>query len=185
LLAHILYEPIHKIGLDLVRGENIDAESRKLPSTYALVKNNLMVDFGEYGKHLPDVDIIIFDPRDSEILAVVSVKITLRERIAQTGYWKLKLSGSPATKQIRVYFVTPDEDDTFTASDNVRKGRAIVEVDTDGCYIMSLSKTEQSAKVKTFDRFVADMKAVIDQKYKGRSVDRSPSDSSLNGFFRN
>jgi type II restriction enzyme len=54
------------------------------------VKRNLLIDYGEFGMHLPDVDIIIFDPSDSYILAVVSVKVTMRERIAQTGYWKVK-----------------------------------------------------------------------------------------------
>jgi type II restriction enzyme len=51
------------------------------------------------------VDIIIFDPADSSVLAVVSVKVTLRERIAQTGYWKVKLSNAPVTKDIKVYFI--------------------------------------------------------------------------------
>jgi type II restriction enzyme len=43
------------------------------------VKRNLLIDYGEFGMHLLDVDIIIFDPSDSHILAVVSVKVTLRE----------------------------------------------------------------------------------------------------------
>jgi type II restriction enzyme len=47
--------------------------------------------------HLPDVDLIIFDPSDGDVFALVSIKLTLRERIAQTGYWKLKLSAAPVT----------------------------------------------------------------------------------------
>jgi type II restriction enzyme len=50
------------------------------------VKRNLLVDYGEYGIHLPDVDLVIIDPVDGSVLAAVSVKSTLRERIAQTGY---------------------------------------------------------------------------------------------------
>lgn len=184
-MAHIVSDPIRKIGPDLVQGGNLERNTNSLSAAHAKVKRNLLVDYGEYGMHLPDVDIIIFDPLDCEVLAVVSVKVTLRERIAQTGYWKLKLSAATTTKAIRVYFITPDEDETFTASKHVKKGRAIVEVDTDGCYVLSLSSVEQSAKVKTFDKFVADMKALVDQKYKGRKMDRSNSDSSINKFFSN
>jgi len=47
-------------------------------------------------------------------LVVISSKVTLRERIAQTGYWKLKLLKDEATKHIKVYFITPDEDGTLS-----------------------------------------------------------------------
>jgi len=87
--------------------------------------------------HLPDVDLIIFDPSDGYVFALVSIKLTLRERITQTGYWKLKLSAAPVTRDIKVYFITPDEDGTMTVKKPAKKGRAIVETDTDGGYVMS------------------------------------------------
>jgi type II restriction enzyme len=86
--------------------------------------------------HLPDVDLVIIDPVNCSVIAAVSVKVTLRERIAQTGYWKLKLLKSPTTKDIQMYFVTLDEDGILTTQSNpAKKGRAIVEEDTDGSYI--------------------------------------------------
>ena len=33
---------------------------------------------------------------------------------SKTGYWKVKLSDAPITKDIRVYSITPDEDGTLT-----------------------------------------------------------------------
>ncbi|MGB9760731.1 MAG: BsaWI family type II restriction enzyme [Thermoproteota archaeon] len=39
-------------------------------------------------------------------MAVVYSKVTLRERIAQTGYWKIKLSKDKVTEHIKVFFVT-------------------------------------------------------------------------------
>jgi type II restriction enzyme len=127
------------------------------------VKRNLLIDYGEFGMHLPDVDIIIFDPTSSQAIAVVSIKVTLRERIAQTGYWKLKLDSAPVTRGIRVYF-TPDEDGTLITRKPTKKGRAIVEVDTDGGYVMSEDKIEESDHVKTFDKFIADLQAIAKQK---------------------
>lgn len=58
-----------------------------------------MVDYGKFGMHLPDADVIIFNPEECKALAVISSKSTLRERVAQTGYWFLKLKSSRLTKK--------------------------------------------------------------------------------------
>lgn len=165
--------------MDLIPGNALERSTKSLGTVLDKVKRNLLVDYGEYGMHLPDVDIIIYDPRDSAVLAVVSVKVTLRERIAQTGYWKLKLLSSAITKDVKVYFITPDEDGTLESMKPAKKGRAIVEVDTDGSYVMSESKLEESSKVKTFDKFISDLKLIA----KERSKNRNPS--SMNGFMNN
>ncbi len=95
------------------------------------------------------------------MIAVISIKVTLRERIAQTGYWKIKLSQDKVTKHIKVFFITPDEDKTLTIKKPAKKGRAIVEVDTDGSYIMTEDEIEESDKVKNFDKFIHDLKHLI------------------------
>jgi type II restriction enzyme len=168
LVVHILTDEIHALGLKVVFGNTLEqTSSSNLDRVIDKVKRNLLVDYGEFGMHLPDVDIIIFDPSDRYILAVVSVKVTLRERIAQTGYWKLKLSNAPVTKDIKVYFITPDEDGTLSIKKPTKKGRAIVETDTDGSYIMSEVNVEETAHVKKFDRFIADVRNIVEAK-KGR-----------------
>lgn len=114
--------------------------------------------------HLPDADIIIYDPRSFKVIAILSSKSTLRERIAETGYWKIKLSQDAVTKNIKVLFVTPDEDDTLAIKKPTKKGRAIVEVDTDGSYVMSETKVEESDKVKMFDKFISDLRDLINNE---------------------
>jgi len=42
-----------------------------------------------------------------------------------------------------------------------KKGRAIVEVDTDGSYVMCTSSVEESEKVKMFDKFIGDLKKLV------------------------
>lgn len=113
---------------------------------------------------MPDVDIIAYNPKTFQIVAVISSKVTLRERIAQTGYWKIKLSKDKATEHIRVYFITPDEDGTLTVKAPAKKGRAIVEVDTDGSYVMSEALVEESLKVKMFGRFIDDLKELVNEQ---------------------
>lgn len=97
------------------------------------------------------------------------------ERIAQTGYWKLKLMNNPLTKGIKVYFMTPDEDCTLAVKIPAKKGRAVVEVDTDGSYVMSENAIEESEHVKTFDKLMVDLKTLLDLKRHTENNDVSRS----------
>ncbi len=162
LVLHMLRKEVELLGLKIVEGNKLERTSgQNLPYELNSVKRSLLVDFGEFGSHLPDVDIIIYDPKTCKVLAVISSKVTLRERIAQTGYWKIKLSKDQVTKHIKVFFVTPDEDSTLSVKKPAKKGRAIVEVDTDGSYVMSQNQVQESDKVKMFDRFIDDLKKLM------------------------
>jgi len=162
LIVHIISDEVKALGLKIVDGNTLErTKSENLSKELSQVKRNLLIDYGEFGSHLPDVDIIIYNPENSKVIAVLSSKVTLRERIAQTGYWKIKLSSDQATKHIKVYFVTPDEDGTLTIRKPTKKGRAIVEIDTDGSYVLSETKIEESDKVKMFDKFIEDLKKII------------------------
>jgi len=162
LIIHIIKDEVESLGLKIVEGNTLErTNSSNLSKELSTVKHNLLVDYGEFGAHLPDVDIIIYNPKTFKIIAVISSKVTLRERIAQTGYWKIKLSKDKVTEHIKVFFVTPDEDGTLITKKPAKKGRAIVEVDTDGSYVMSETKVEESDKVKMFDKFIADLKELI------------------------
>ena len=164
LIAYIIKDEIGSLGLKLVDGNTLErTKSENLSRELSMVKRNLLIDYGEFGSHLPDVDIIVYEPETFKVIAVISSKVTLRERIAQTGYWKIKLSKDKATEHIRVYFITPDEDGTLTIRTPTKKGRAIVEVDTDGSYVMSETKVEESTKVKMFDKFIDDLRGLVNE----------------------
>ena len=157
LIEHIIKEEIKKLNLSIINGNILEHNKYGNNNELDLLKRNLAIDYGEFGMHLPDVDIIIYEPNKIKIIAVLSVKVTLRERIAQTGYWKLKLMDSNITKDIKVFFITLDEDEIFSKKP-AKKGRAIVEVDTDGCYILTENEFEESNKVKLFSEFINDLK---------------------------
>jgi len=162
LIEYIITDEVTALGLKVVNGNSLErTNGSNLTKELSQVKRNLLVDYGEFGSHLPDVDLIIFNPNTSKVVAVLSSKVTLRERIAQTGYWKIKLASDKATKHIKVYFVTPDEDGTLTVKKPTKKGRAIVEVDTDGSYVLSETDIEESSKVKMFDKFIDDLKKLL------------------------
>jgi len=167
LIIHIIKDEVKGLGLNIVEGNKLErTNNENLPKELSIVKRNLLVDYGEFGSYLPDVDMIIFDPRSFKVIAVISSKVTLRERIAQTGYWKLKLLQDEVTKHIRVFFITPDEDGTLTIRKPTKKGRAIVEADTDGSYVMSETTVEESDRVKMFDKFIEDLVDLLNGKGK-------------------
>ena len=167
LIEYIITDEVRALNLEVVNGNTLErTKASNLSKELSSVKRNLLVDYGEFGAHLPDVDLIIYRPETYKIVAVLSSKVTLRERIAQTGYWKIKLASDEATKHIKVYFVTPDEDGTLTIKKPAKKGRAIVEIDTDGSYVLSEIDIEESNKVKMFDKFIDDLKKIIEKKRK-------------------
>ncbi|MDR1122541.1 MAG: BsaWI family type II restriction enzyme [Endomicrobium sp.] len=111
LIEYIISDEVRTLALQVVNGNRLErTNGANLSKELSLVKRNLSVDYGELGSHLPDADLIIYDPKTSMIVAVLSSKVTLRERIAQTGYWKIKLACDEVTKHIKVYFLTPDEE---------------------------------------------------------------------------
>ena len=162
LIQHIITESIEALGMKVINGNQLE-RSKRLSLELSRVKRNLAIDYGEFGLHLPDVDIVVYNPKDSQVIAVISSKVTLRERIAQTGYWKLKLLESETTEHIKVYFITPDEDGTLTSTYLPKKGRAIVEIDLDGTYVLTEADLEQSNKVKLFEYFIQDFKQLIEE----------------------
>jgi type II restriction enzyme len=165
LIQYIITDEVEILGLKVINGNQLE-RSTNLSPQMSKVKRNLAIDYGEFGLHLPDVDIVIYNPKNCKVIAVISSKVTMRERIAQTAYWKLKLLQDKTTKHIQVYFITPDEDDTLTSLDynKVKKGRAIVEKDLDGTYVLTDVPINESSKVKLFEHFIDDLKLLI--KYK-------------------
>jgi len=162
LIIYIIKDEVENLGLKIVEGNKLErTQGANLSRELSEVKRNLLVDYGKFGSYLPDVDIAIYRPRTNKIMAVISSKVTLRERIAQTGYWKLKLASDKVTKHIKVYFVTPDEDQTLALKKPMKKGRAIVEADLDGSYVLCKDDIEESDKVKTFDKFIQDLKELL------------------------
>ena len=170
LVLYIIKKEVESLGLKIVNGNKLEKTlSKNLTIELNRIKRSLLIDYGEFGSHLPDVDLIIYNPESCTIVAVISSKITLRERIAQTGYWKIKLYDDELTKHIKVFFVTPDEDGTLFTKQPTKKGRAIVEIDTDGAYVMNETKVEESQKVKMFDQFIPDLKKLISKEHSDSS----------------
>jgi type II restriction enzyme len=162
LIEYVITDEIQTLGYEIVNGSTLERANVSLLSlVLSKVKRNIAVDYGQFGMHLPDADMIVYKPNTGEVVGLLSVKTTLRERIAQTGYWKLKLNAQIITKHIKMIFITLDEDKTLTQKSPAKKGRAITEIDTDACFVLSETIIEESDKVKMFDKFAAVLKTIF------------------------
>lgn len=156
LIEYIIVDGVRSLGLEIINGNKIKSITKN-DIVNSTLKRNLCIDYGECGMHLPDVDLVIYKPKTYKVIAVLSSKVTLRERVTQTGYWKLKLNEQVYTRHIKVFFITLDEDGTLTTKIPTKKGRAVCEVDTDGCYVLTNENIETSNKVKMFSEFLNDL----------------------------
>lgn len=135
-----------------------------------IISRKLAVRYGEYFL-LPDTDLSIVDFNfehswDSTIVAIISCKTSLRERIAQACYWKLKLLSSDVTKDIKVFLATVDNDKDFIIDlrkkDRINgksRNRIIAEYELDGVYILREDFKEEweSHKIKRYERIFNDL----------------------------
>ena len=160
LIEYILVDEIHKIGLEIISGNYLEKTlCDNLTPLQEIVKRNLLIEYNyPYGFYLPDVDLVVFNPKNGSVLAVLSVKGTLHKHIAKTRYWKLKLVEGRNTSHIKVFFVTLDEDGTLTHKSPCEKEKTFMETDLDGIYVLTTEKVETSDKIKLFNELISDLK---------------------------
>jgi type II restriction enzyme len=135
--------------------------SKKLSIELEKVKRKLAINYGEY-LFLPDADIIIYKNctnNDINIVSIISVKNSFRERGFETTYWKLKLMESPITSNIKVLLATPDKDNEISykaPNGKPKKMRIILEYELDGLYFLK-EDFEETDKAKHFESIITDI----------------------------
>jgi len=135
---------------------------KKISLEQRRVYENLTIRYGKWSL-LPDVDLVVYKADTCKVVGVISCKITLRERIAQTAYWKLKLASDPLRMHIKGYFVTTDEDgDLVKGMADPSRNRILVEHELDGTY--SLREVDVTRKVKAFPELIEDIRRLALEK---------------------
>lgn len=94
--------------------------AKRINGEFDRVKQALLVHFGGYSV-LPDIILYQTNKDTIKILAILSVKNSFRERFTETPYWKLKLLQSPVTSHIKVFMITPDNDDEISFKNKPKK----------------------------------------------------------------
>ena len=151
-----------KLGIKMVLRYDL-VKSATLSEDLESVKRHLTIDYGESESILPYIDIVIYNPENWRVVAVISCEINLKNQINNIVYWKLKLQTDENTSNIKFYLITTDLDGTLKNTDVPQKGHAIVETDLDGTYVLTTEYLEESDKVKLFEHFIEDFKKAIDE----------------------
>lgn len=142
MVDKILKPQLNKIGLDCVTSGPLKSKLNK-----ALV---VKTDDGDIDLK-PDLDIIVFEKNNPEnILAIISCKTTLAERVMQTIRWKDSMSTlDDRYRKIKVYLVTAWE--IFENPTHRNRAHQL-----DGAYSCNENIKEDS-KVKKFDKLILDI----------------------------
>ncbi len=133
----------------ILRAKRINGELDK-------VKRALLVHFGEYSV-LPDIVLYQASKDNVKILAILSVKNSFRERFTET---QLKFLQSPVTSHIKVFMITPDNDDEISFKDRPKKARIVMEHELDGLYLAK-NHFDQSSKIKSIENLLEDLKRLL------------------------
>jgi len=162
LIVEILKTYFQNKDIKIIKDSNL--KGKNLSKELDLVKRMLLIHFGNYS-FLPDADIIIYKGNEEKvnILCVISVKNSFRERGFETTYWKLKLSENINTKHIKMFLATPDKDGEISkieTKQGAKKMRVILEYELDGIYMLK-SDFEKTEKVKNFSEIFKDIENLI------------------------
>jgi len=66
----------------------------------------------------PDVDILIIEKKTNSVIAILSCKTSLRERLTETAFWKRELEKRRNMTEIKLVFVTTDKDNELRTETN-------------------------------------------------------------------
>lgn len=159
LVIEILIQDFcHKHNIKTTNDKTL--RSKKLSGELDSVKRALLVHFGEYSL-LPDGDIVLYKIKPQiKVLAILSIKNSFRERYTETPYWKLKLKESTLTQHIKVFMITPDNDDEISFCENPKKPRIVMEYELDGIYLAK-SEFDSSSKIKGIESLVQDFERLL------------------------
>ena len=160
-ILHMIVAPIESLGLKVV--ESSELKAHKLMAPLGRVKRNVVINYGEFGMQLPDTDIVVYNPKNSHVIAIISSKTYLREEIVQAAYWKFKFLESENTKHIKVYLITSNIGKVLARRAPKNKAETIAWIDLDGTYVLTAEELEESDKVKLFEHFIEDLKQVIEE----------------------
>ncbi len=162
-IRDVIAKLIEKLGLKVVLCYDL-VKTDALPEELESVKRHLTIDYGEFNSELPYVNLVIYTPENSRVIAVISCIVNLKFRIFDTVYWRLKFREDEDKASIKFYLITTDIDKILKIVNlRKKKGRAILEADLDGIYVLTASEFQQSDKVKLFEHFIEDLKQVIEE----------------------
>lgn len=66
----------------------------------------------------PDADVLLIRKETNSVVAILSCKTSLRERLTETAFWKRELEKAKDSREIKLVFVTTDKDNELRVDVN-------------------------------------------------------------------
>ncbi len=158
-ILNLISMQIASLGLKTVNYK--DLETTNLSPGLGAVMRNLVVDYGEFGMYLPETDMVIYDPKNSRVIAIISYNTSLKAGVTQAAYWKHKLKDDGYTKHIKVYLLVFDANIDSTKYSSTVKSRVVAEAELDGTYILTVEDLKKPDRFRFFEQFIIDLIHVI------------------------
>lgn len=170
LIKFIVEDYVSSLKYPIGITDDAALRNKKLSTELDKVRRSIEIFYDSYSI-IPDADIIIYDKTNYKIIAVLSCKASLRERVAQAAYWKLKFQYNNTTKEILYYLLSTDNDGDFlNVGENISRDRIIVEYgEIDKAYIFR--DVPESDKVKNFSKIFSDFKNLFNKWFKYKKHD--------------
>ena len=112
---------------------------KNLSEVHGRVKRNLLIDYGRFGYHLPDVDLILYDEKTMKVVGLIRGDVEGKDRADGILEVEVELSA----RHIKVFFITLDEDGTLTRREPIKKGRDFDQTDLDESYVLTEEEIEE------------------------------------------
>ena len=161
----ILKQEVERFGARILDAEEIRKENENFPEIELdSIRRNFLVDFGEYGFHLPNFDRVIYDAKNYGVIAVIFSSENLAWGIAESAYWKMKYDAVSLTKYIKVFFVASGESAVLENEENKTIVRNFKR-ELDGCYTLH-ENSESKIEFSSLNVFLDDVKVWIKNNSK-------------------
>ncbi len=162
-ITYVIKSEVHSLGLKVAEIAPHRAKRNK-PATLEIdgVLRRLLVDFGEV-LIIPDVDMAFYRPKRLDVLAVCFLRPVSKTSAIDAAYWKIMLAESEITRHIKVFFITLRTSSyvNMEATLAAQRALAVLANEVDNVYIVSEDPVKETAKIKSFDKFVDDLKDLV------------------------
>ncbi|HPW67034.1 MAG TPA: BsaWI family type II restriction enzyme [Salinivirgaceae bacterium] len=154
LIEYAITNKVKNMGLDIVSCNTLNRlEITTKSIKLGRVKRYLAIDYGEdNGCRLPDVDIVIFNPKNYETIAVLSVNVTLRERVSPTD-WERRLAADKFTEYVKVYFLSLYKIAASSKNNTSKHRKDLIESNLEDDYPVE--------KVKKLDKLILELQVIL------------------------
>jgi len=107
IYEYAVYKCIHGV---INSNEDLKEKVEAIMGDEASEDHKKQIVINNWSDIFPDVDILIINKNTGMIMAILSCKTSLRERLTETAFWKRELENKQDLSSMKLVFITTDKD---------------------------------------------------------------------------